>query len=105
MIKIYCAQKKICARIEIFSQIHGNLQEELQTICLSPSKRVFLYCPVCPGICNCRVENLARQLNLICVVISSSLGDAGLNTLIVCNNMQATNHKELMRTQKDHRHL
>lgn len=35
----------------------------------------------------------------------NSLHDAGLNTILVSNNTQGTNHKEIQQTQKEHRHL
>ena len=31
----------------------------------------------------------------------SSLGDAGLNTFMICNNMQGANHKSMMLAQKE----
>ena len=35
----------------------------------------------------------------------NSLHDAGQNTILVSNNTEATNHKEIQQTQKEHRHL
>lgn len=108
MIEIDCAHNTLIVH-ESNSLVKYTVvcEESLKQVVLDLLKEFSLFLQHVRDLqlpCRTGFENLARQLNLICVMISS-LGDAGLNSLMVCNNMQSAYHKEMMLAQKEHRHL